>query len=255
MSFLLNPVFEVEWESTRVDPAVANFNVESAAGGSADLAVLLFNDPEEALIPKLLRGNKLKIRWGYQDDSELLEIFDGVIRTVDPKGLQASVEALDWQTILQAKRIVQTWEHATPAEVVTDMLTGTGLGLETASTETEINRFPVHGLTVVEALKQLVRWIEKETEEQFRFYVRGGKLVFAPADDTQQPVYTFETGENIIQQRPGKLGLTVLETIAVPVQHDQVVSIDGSNWFVEEAAYRWTTGGRTILQVRPCATS
>jgi hypothetical protein len=40
-----------------------------------------------------------------------------------------------------------------------------------------------------------------------------------------------------------------------PVLHSQVVTVDGVRFFVEEAFYRWAAGGRTILQVVPCAAS
>ena len=248
----LNPVFEVLWNGQRVGPAVARFTVESGRSGSADLAVLLFQDPEGAVVPRLSRGHRLQIRWGYQDDTELTLVFDGVIRKVTPKGLQTEVECLDYQCVLAAKRITQTWEHATCAEIAGDMLSGTGLSLHATGLDVELDRFPVHDQTVSQALHQLQQWMRQNTGVDRAYYVRAGLLVFEPAVETQVPAFTFVTGENIIDHRPGKLNLTALTTIAVPVYHSQTVLIDGSLYYVEGTAYHWTTGGRTVLQVRAC---
>ena len=251
---MLNPVFEVDWNGQRADAAVAGFRVETSAA-SADLAVLRLQDPEGALVPRMKRGDRIRIRVGYVDDRTLPEIFDGLIRSIEPRGLQTSVEALDWQAALQARRVVRTWEHAAPAEILTDLLGGTGLTLEATVPALELDRFPVHDLTIVQAIRQLLQRVEAETGAACRFFVRAGKLVVAPANEAQPAAAAFVTGETIVHQRPGKLGRQVLETLIAPVQHDQVVTIDGARWFVDEATWTWGTGGRLLLQVWPCATS
>ena len=47
-------------------------------------------------------------------------------------------------------------------------------------------------------------------------------------------------------------GLSELLTMISPVQHSQVIQIDGDNYFVERVNYRWNNGGRTLLGIHPC---
>lgn len=256
MSAWTHPVCEVEVAGQRLDPAVVSFWVQ-AQGSAADSGRLVLSDPEEALAPTLARGQKVMIRWGYQDDPALTTIFEGLVRAVQPDGLQVALELINYQAVLQApgRRITRTWEHVTPTELAGDLLTGTGLSLLATVTGAQIDRFPVHNLTPKEALQQLCTWLAKETGDDHRFHVRAGQLVLGPADHGQAPVLALETGVTLIDRRPGKLGMTLVETLVAPVLHGQVVTVDGVRFFVEEILYRWSAGGRTLLQVVPCAAS
>jgi hypothetical protein len=252
MGSMINPLFEVWLDGTRVDAAVSSFTVSTSAKGVADSARIVFQDPEQTVTPGLIRGARLRVKLGYQDDQELLEVFDGLVRVREPLGLQVAAGGLCWQAVLQAKRVLNTWENCSEVEVATDMLAGTGLQLDMEPAGLSIDRFPVHNLTANEAMKQLLALVLRETGQEYRFYVRAGSVRVAPADTGQAASYAFNTGENIIRMRPGKLDMQALESFIVSVQHDQVVEIDGERFFVEEAEYTWATGGRTILQVRAC---
>jgi hypothetical protein len=251
-----HPVYEVEVAGQRLDPAVVSFWVQ-AQGSAADSGRLVFSDPEVELAPTLARGLKAVIRWGYQDDPALTVIFEGLVRAVQPDGLQVALELIDYQAILQApaRRITRTWEHVAPAELAGDLIAGTGLTLQASVPGTQIDRFPVHHLTPKEALQQLTTWLARETGEDHRFHVRAGELVLCPPDYSQAPVLALETGMTLIDRRPGKLGMTLVETLVAPVLHGQVVTVDGARFFVEEVVYRWNAGGRTLLQVVPCVAS
>ncbi len=256
MSAWTHPVYEVEVAGQRLDPAVVSFWVQ-AQGNAADSGRLVLSDPEETLARALVRGQKAVIRWGYQDDPSLMTFFEGLVRAVQPDGLQVALELIDYQAVLQApgRRITRTWEHAFPAELAGDLIAGTGLSLQATVPGTQIDRFPVHNLTPKEALLQLCTWLAQETDEDHRFHVRDGHLVLGPPDHGQAPVLALETGVNLVDRQPGKLGMTLVETLVAPVLHGQVVTVDGVRFFVEEALYRWSAGGRTLLQVVPCAAS
>lgn len=251
-----HPVYEVELDGQRLDPAVVSFWVQTQ-GTAADSGRLVLSDPEAELAPTLARGQKVVIRWGYQDDPALTTIFEGLVRAVQPDGLQVALELIDYQAVLQApsRRITRTWEHVTPAELAGDLIAGSGLSLMATVPGSQLDRFPVHHLTPKEALQQLCTWLARETGEAHRFHVRAGQLVLGPPDHGQAPALALETGVTLIDRRPGKLGMTLVETLVAPVLHSQVVTVDGVRFFVEEAFYRWAAGGRTILQVVPCAAS
>jgi hypothetical protein len=251
-----HPVYEVEVAGQRLDPVVVSFWVQ-AQGNAAGSGRLALSDPEAELAPTLARGQKAVIRWGYQDEPALATIFDGLVRAVQPDGLQVALELIDYQTVLQApgRRITRTWEHVTPTELAGDLIAGSGLSLQATVPGAEIDRIPVHNLTPKEALQQLCSWLKRETGEEIRFHVRAGALVLGPPDHGQAPALKLETGVNLIDRQPGKLGMTLVETLVAPVLHGQVVTVDGARFFGEEAFYRWASGGRTLLQVVPCAAS
>lgn len=251
-----HPVYEVEVAGQRLDPAVVSFWVQTQGSG-ADSGRLVLSDPEAELAPTLARGQKVVIRWGYQDDPALTTIFEGLVRAVQPDGLQVALELIDYQAVLQApaRRITRTWEYVAPAELAGDLISGTGLSLTATVPGSQLDRFPVHNLTPKEALQQLCTWLSRETGEDHRFHVRAGALVLGPPDHGQVPAMSLESGVNLIDRRPGKLGMTLVETLVAPVLHSQVVTVDGVRFFVEEAFYRWSAGGRTMLQVVPCAAS
>ncbi len=253
----MTPLFEVTWKGQPIDPVVAAFHIVSQAMNTADGGHVLLQDPEGLIAPQVKAGDALSIRWGYQEDAALTRIFHGVARDVQASGLQILVDLIDWQTLLQARgrAITRTWEHSTPAEIAGDLIAGTGLALAAQAPELTIDRFPVHGLTPKEALLQLVQWVKRETGTALRFFVRDGQLVLDEPDHAQAAVHAIETGVNLIDQRPGWLGLLEVETLVASVLHSQVVTIDGARFFVEEAQYRWQAGGRLVLQVAPCATN
>ena len=251
-----HPVYEIEVAGQRLDPAVVSFWVQTQ-GTAADSGRLVLSDPVTELAPTLARGQKVVIRWGYQDDPALTTVFEGLVRAVQPDGLQVALELIDYQAVLQApsRRITRTWEHVAPAELAGDLIAGSGLSLMATVPGSQLDRFPVHHLTPKEALQQLCTWLARETGEAHRFHVRAGQLVLGPPDHGQAPALALETGVTLIDRRPGKLGMTAVETLVAPVLHGQVVTVDGTRFFVEEVHYRWAAGGRTILQVVPCAAS
>ncbi|MDP2361937.1 MAG: hypothetical protein Q8O14_14505 [bacterium] len=251
----MTPLFEIDWKRQRIDVAVASFQLFSQASNAADSGHLILHDPDGDLA--LAKGDAISIRWGYPDDAALTRIFHGAVREIQASGLQTIVHLIDWQTILQARgrAITRTWEHSTPAEIAGDLIAGTGLTLAAQAPAITIDRFPIHGLTPKEALLQLVQWVKRETGDELRFHVRDGALVLAKADHGQAAVHAIETGVNLIDRRPGKLGMSEVETLVAPVLHSQVVTLDGARCFVEEAEYRWQSGGRLVLQVVPCAQS
>lgn len=253
----IHPLFEVEIAGRRIDPVVAAFQVFSQALNAADSGHLLLQDPEDDVVPELAVGQTVSIRWGYASDAALMRLFHGVIRALAPRGLQTIVHVIDWQTILQARgrAITRTWDGATPQEIAGDLLAGSGLTLSARVPDITLGRFPVHGLTPKEALLQLIQRVRRETGAELRFHVREGALVLAEPDHAQAAVHAIETGVNLIDRRPGRLGLVEVETLVAPVQHSQVVTVDGERLHVEEAQYRWQGGGRLVLGVAPCARS
>lgn len=250
-----HPAFEVEHAGQRIDAAVVGFSVSTHGQDAADSGQVLVADPDGDLAPGFLRGSRVKIRWGYLADTQLTSIFDGLVRAVHPAGQQVALELIDFQGVLQApsRRIVRTWEQVSPAELAGDLLAGTGITLQATVPDLTIDRFPVNSLTPREALQQLVAWLRAETGEGYRSHIRDGKLVLGLPDHSQAAVLDLETGVNLIDRRPGKEGRLQVETLVAPVLHSQVITVDGLRFYVEEARYRWENGGRTILQVVPCA--
>ncbi len=249
------PVYEIELDGRRIDPAVVGFEVWTHSDSAADSAGIVLSDPESVL--HVSRGQKVVIRWGYRDDAQLVTLFEGLVREASPSGLQIYLQLIDYQAVLQAegRRVRRSWEQATAAEIAGDLLAGTGLSLAATVPETAIDRFPVHGRTPREALQQLVALLRTETGEEIRTYVRGGKLVLAPDALEGPSVLSLETGVNLVGRRPGQLGMERVETLVAPVLHSQVIEVDGERLYVKEATYRWEDGGRTVLQVVPCAMS
>lgn len=250
-----HPVFEMEHAGTRIDAAVVSFSIQTHSQDAADSGQVVLADPEGDLGPGILRGSRVKIRWGYKTDTRLTPLFDGLVRTVHPQGQQVALDLVDFQGVLQAptRRIVRTWEEVTPAELAGDLLAGTGITLAAVVPELTLDRFPVNGLTPREALQQLVAWLRTQTGEPYRSFIRDGQLVLGLPDHGQASVYTIETGVNLVDQWPGERGRRKVETLVAPVLHSQVITLDGRRMFVEEALYTWDEGGRTILSVVPCA--
>jgi len=245
----LNPVVEVELAGRQMGSLTARLGVTSDLRGKADNCVLLVADGKGDLGGAVNRGDPLLVRWGYAGEN-LTEIFRGVVREAglsDP----LVIRGIDYNTILNSKRIRMTFEGETAAGIVRAVTAETGLGLAVEDCDLEIDRLPFFDRTVRECVDGVTDLVRRMTGEACFDYIREGVFHWGWKDNTQSPVRSFRTGIDIIRMERLGDGLTFLETLVVPVRHSEVIEVDGEKSFVVKAEYQWDEGGRTRLWFEP----
>jgi len=124
-----------------------------------------------------------------------------------------------------------------------------GLELEIEDCEVEIDRIPFFNCNLRECVDSLTAIANRETGEEYLDYIRDGVFHWGKMDFQQEPLAVFTTGANIIDFQLNEDGLSELLTMISPVQHCQLIQIDGTDHFVEKVEYIWKNGGRTRLGV------
>ena len=225
----------------------AEFSILSDLRGKADTCRITLEDHEGTRGEAINKGDSMKIKWGYEGGS-LTEIFRGVVldsNHSDP----LEIRGIDYNTVLNAIRIIQTYQDDTISSIMKALLNGSGLELEIEDCEVTVDRIPFFNRTLRECIDSLNEMADRETVEEHFDYIRAGIFHWGKKDLGQTPVAVFTTGVNIIDFQLNEGGLSELLTMISPVQHSQVVQIDGENYFVEKVEYSWRNGGRTRMGV------
>jgi len=246
----LSPVVEVELAERQVGCLVARLGATSDLCGKADTCVLLVADGKGELGGTVRRGDPLLIRWGYAGE-DLTEIFRGVVREVglsDP----LVIRGIDYNAILNSKRIRMTFEGETAAGIIRGVMAETGLGLDVEDCELEIDRLPFFDRTVRECIDAVIDLVRRETGDEYFDYIREGVFYWGRKDSAQTPVRSSRTGVDIIRMERLGDGLSFMETLVVPVRHSDVIEVDGERFFVVKAEFLWNEGGRTRLWFESC---
>ncbi len=253
----LSPVIDVTLAGRAIGLLTARLGVTSDLCGKADTCVLMVADGKGELGRALRRGDPLIVRWGYAG-GDLSEIFRGVVRRPGPAkaGVGLSdplvIRGIDYNTILNHKRIRVTFENETAGGVIRAVMADTGLGLAIEECELEIDRLPFFNRKVRECVDAVTDLVRREIGDEYFNYIREGVFHWGRKDSTQSPVRSFRTGVDIIRMEQLGDGLTFMETLVVPVHHSEVITIDGERFLVVKVEYLWQDGGRTMLWCESC---
>ena len=245
----LNPVIDVTLVGRTIGSLTARFGITSDLCGKADTCVLMVADGKGELGRAVGRGDPLIVRWGYAGE-DLTEIFRGVVRetgVADP----LVIRGIDYNAILNRKRVQATFEGETAAGIVRAVMADTGLGLAVEECELEIDRLPFFDRTVRECIDTITERVRREIGEARFDYIRDGVFHWGIKDKSRSPVRSFRTGIDIIRMERCGDGLMLIETLVAPVRHSEVIEVDGERCFVVKAEYLWDEGGRTRLWFEP----
>ena len=241
------PVINVLMNGVDYSLFTAEFSVISNLRGKADTCRIALEDHEGTRGEAIAKGDSLAIKWGYEGGS-LTEIFRGVVldsNHSDP----LIIRGIDYNTVLNATRILQTYQDDTVSGIMKAILNGTELELDIESCEVTVDRIPFFNRTVRECIDSLTANANRETGEEHFDYIREDVFHWGKKDLEGEPAAVFTTGVNIIDFQLNENGLSELLTMISPVQHSQVIQIDGENYFVEKVEYSWNAGGRTRMGV------
>ena len=244
------PVINVLVNGVDYSLFTAEFSVLSDMRGKADTCRIVLEDHEGTRGEAIAKGDSLALKWGYEGGA-LTEIFRGVVldsNHSDP----LIIRGIDYNTILNAEKILQTYQDDTVSGILKAVLNGTGLELDIEDCEVTIDRIPFFNRTVRECIDSLTAIANRETGEEHFDYIKDGVFHWGRKNLQQEPVAIFTTGVNIIDFQLNEDGLSELLTMISPVQHSQVVQIDSEDYFVEKVEYLWNNGGRTRMGVLPC---
>ena len=159
------------------------------------------------------------------------------------------IRGIDYNTVLNAIKILMTYQDDTVSGIMKAIIGNTGLALEIEDCEAVIDRIPFFNRTVRECVDSFTEIANRETGEEHFDYIREGVFHWGQKDLGQEPAAVFSTGVNIIDFQLNEEGLSELFTMISPVQHSQVIQINGVNYFVEKVEYTWKNGGRTRMGV------
>ena len=229
---------------------IAEFSALSDLRGKADTCQIILEDHEGTRGEVITQGDSLVIKWGYEGGG-LTVIFQGVVldsNHSDP----LTIRGIDYNTVLNATKILMTYQDDNVSGIMKAVMRNTGLVLEIADSEVLVDRIPFFNCTVRECIDSLTGIVNRETGDEYFDYIRDGVFHWGQKDLGQEPVEVFTTGVNIIDFQLNEEELSELFTMISPVQHSQVIQIDGVNYFVEKMEYIWHDGGRTRMGVHPC---
>ena len=241
------PVIKVSVNGVEQSLATAQFSVDSDLRGKAESCLITLEDQDGSRGDSFVQGNGLEIQWGYEGGS-LTRIFQGLVLDSN-RSNPLIVRGIDYNTILNAIRIKQTYQDDTVSGIMKAFMIWSGLELEIEDCEVEIDRIPFFNCTLRECIDSLTAIAKRETGDEHFDYIRDGVFHWGRKDLGQAPLAVFTTGVNIIDFQLNEDGLSELLTMISPVQHSQVIQIDGADYFVEKVEYIWKNGGRTRMGV------
>jgi len=244
------PVINVAVNGVDYSLATAEFTVNSDLRGKADSCRITLEDQDGSRGDSFIKGNALEIQWGYEGGS-LTRIFQGVVLDSNHSN-PLEIRGIDYNTLLNAVKIKQTYQDDTVSGIMKAFMIWSGLELEIEDCEVEVDRIPFFNCTLRECVDSMTAIANWETGEEYFDYIRDGIFRWGRKDLEHAPVAVFTTGVNIIDFQLNEEGLSELLTMISPVQHSQVIQIDGANYFVEKVEYVWKNGGRTRLGVHLC---
>lgn len=248
----LGPAVRVELGGISLEDSVPFLEVNASRSEPAASCVLAISDPARELGGKLRIDDPVIIEWGYKGQ-ELASIFDGLVRDVCRREQTLVVEALDRMKLLADKRLTITYQDETPTTIIRNMLAEAGIDdADLEEISEPLDRLPLNENTVVEA----IQFLNRRTGLDHAFWFDPeGKFHWKPRDEEQDPAFSFKHGENVIRfdHRPG--GVSVLETIGLPLWHSTVVEVTAADnaviqFFVERVKHRLgpeSRGSRTTL--------
>ncbi len=242
------PVINVLINGIDYSLVTAEFTVYSDLRGKADTCRITLEDHEGTRGEAIAKGDSLALKWGYEGGI-LTEIFRGVVLDSnhdDP----LEIRGIDYNTILNATRILQTYQDDNVGGLMKALLKGVGLGLDIEECDVVVDRIPFFNRTIRECVDSLTAIANRETGDEHFDYIRAGVFHWGKKDLEQVPVAVFTTGVNIIDFQLNEDGLSELLTMISPVQHSQIIEIDGEDYFVEKIEYIWDNGGRTRMGVQ-----
>jgi len=235
------PVIDVTLSGTPVGRIVSGFNVTSSLEEKADTCVLELADFGRILTGSIKRGDPLAIKWGYAGE-ELTEIFRGVVRSVgvdDP----VIIRGIDYNAILNNKRIQMTFEDETASGMVKAVMAGSELGLDIEECDIVIDRLPLFNRTLRECIDSITQHVKRETGEACIDYIREGVFHWGRKNHTGEAEQVFKMGINIIRQEIVSDGLEFIETLVSPVKHSEIIEVEGERQFVVKVEYIWQGRG------------
>ena len=239
------PVIDVTLAGTPVGQIVSGFNVTSGLREKADTCVLKLADYGRFLTKLVKRGDSLLIKWGYAGE-EQTEIFRGVIRSIgvdDP----VVIRGIDYNTILNNKRIQMTFEDETASGIVKAVMASAGLELDIEDCDIVIDRLPLFNRTLREAVDAVSEIVKRESDEQYCDYIREGTFHWCTKKLDGEAQCAFRIGVNIIRQEVVSDGMGFIETPVSPVKHSEIIEVEGEREFVVKVEYLWQVGGRTRI--------
>ena len=242
-AYSFSPVVDVTLAGTPVGRIVSGFTVVSSLEEKADTCVLKLADYGRFLTESVKRGDQLLIKWGYVGE-ELFDIFRGVVRSVGVDD-QVVIRGIDYNTILNDKRIQMTFEDETASGIVKALMAGTGLGLDVEECELVIDRLPLFNRTLRESIDAVTEFVKRESGEACFDYIRNGIFHWGRKDYSRDVKQAFRMGVNIIRQEICAGGLGFMETLVSSVKHSEIIEVEGERQFVVKVEYLWQEGGRT----------
>ena len=241
------PVIKVLINGLDQSLAVARFSVDSGLRNKADSCLIILEDHDGSRGNSFVKGNGLEISWGYEG-GDLTRIFQGVVLDSN-HGNPLEIRGIDYNALLNAVKIKQTYQDDTISGIMKAVMNWSGLELEIEDCEVTIERIPFFNCTLRECVDSLTAIANRETGEEYFDYIRDGVFYWGMKDMDQAPSTSFTTGVNVIDFLLNEDGLSELLTMISPIQHSQVIHIDGDNYFVERVDYSWNNGGRTKLGI------
>ena len=241
------PVIKVSINGLDQSLAVARFAVDSGLRNKADSCRITLEDHDGSRGNSFVKGNGLEISWGYEG-GDLIRIFQGVVLDSN-HGNPLEIRGIDYNAILNAVKTKQTYQDDTISGIMKALMNWSGLELEIEDCDVTIERIPFFNCTLRECIDSLTAIANRETGEEYFDYLREGVFHWGRKDLEPAPVAVFTTAVNIIDFQLNEDGLSELLTMISPVQHSQLIQIDGENYFVERTEYSWNNGGRTRLGV------
>ncbi len=244
------PVIKALVNEVDYSPFTAEFSVISDLRGKADTCRMALEDHQGTRGEAIAKGNYLSISWGYEGGA-LTEIFRGVVldsNHSDP----LIIRGIDFNTVLNATKILQTYQDDTISGIMKAVMGNTGLRIMIEDCGVVIDQIPFFNRTVRECIDSLTTIADRETGEEHFDYIREGVFHWGRKDLQQEPAAVFTTGVNIINFQLNEDGLSELLTMISPIQHSQVIEINGEDYFVEKIEYTWSNGGRTRMGLHLC---
>jgi len=231
--------------------SVQSFTVTADLREPAVTCELLFEDLLRTRVGQIQRALPLTFAWGYDGES-MQRVFQGVVRDVDDGRNPLRVQGIDFNTLLAAKRITATYQDESAEGILRAVLANTGLSVQAESSGVQIDRLPLFNVTLRDAMDTLTAMVRKQTGQPWYDFIRDGVFHWGPPNYSQDPAHAFRTGVDVLAFRKASAGLSALETLIVPVNTADVVTVDGFGYFVIRAEYRWLDGGRMVLGLEAC---
>jgi len=239
------PVIQVIVNGIDISLLVNRFELNAALIQSIDGVTLTFRDINNQVSPGLVKGQTLSLKWGY--DRAELDLFEGLLTGIHPEKEAVTLFAADYSIRFNSLKISKTFVDETATNILTNILTPSGLSLEIEDSDLAYPLFPILNESAAAVLQKITKEVTDHSGFPQVFHTHGKTLSWWSMKTASPPVYEFTTGNNIIRWIEGK----EMTTFIVPVFCGDIIAIDRTNFRVEAARYCWNPGGRVHLRVRP----